>query len=477
MNGLYSVLFSICFWAFLLGCINPKWVLLWGKVKTRKKAMLFFGSATIIFFILFGVTTPSDNSVEEKNTNIQNEREEVISTTQNIEEENEKSHVLNNEGKVISTGEYFPIKEKKSYIQVERDDISRQKWWIQWEGKTIFDNREAYKISTLTYFGDVVESDYFDTLKKWYDFYEIDDDGNIIKIGKITQNGEIKVEDPPMIELLAEMEIGKKYITSEDHYLKCLGFSDANLPNGQIYNECLVIDNVFEIRIHDGIIVGVFHKIQYFKKNIGCVMIESRQDNFKDGVFKKGKIYTTYLLKTGYPKIIKEVYEYYPIEYLKLDKVLDSFSEDRWKIKIKNKGQINKEHFTIISKEVPHFTINIWTNGNDIEKILGLVPLVTGDKDLDQLSLDYFQATLYIFYDKNIEVMNWILSDETREKAIHNNGEEGKSIEKIFNNIKVSISYVVFSDGMLALYDIKHKEDAIKRTFYVDPQKIQDNYR
>jgi len=72
MAGLYGFLFIICFLAFLLGMINPKWVLLWGKVKTRKKAMLFFGSATIIFFILAGMTVPSDNPVEEKSTNIQN---------------------------------------------------------------------------------------------------------------------------------------------------------------------------------------------------------------------------------------------------------------------------------------------------------------------------------------------------------------------------------------------------------------------
>jgi len=57
MEVLYSLLFIICFLAFLLGYINPKWVLLWGKEKTRKKVTLYFGSATIIFFVLF-VNTP-----------------------------------------------------------------------------------------------------------------------------------------------------------------------------------------------------------------------------------------------------------------------------------------------------------------------------------------------------------------------------------------------------------------------------------
>jgi hypothetical protein len=444
--------------------------------KSRKWALYFlliFGS----IFLIGLITSMNDISVEEKSGNTLQAQENTMNYTQNLEECSEMK-VLNYEGEIIETYNYFPIKEKKSYIRVEKNgdnNISGQKWWVQWEGKTIFDNREAFKISTLTYYGDVIESEYFNTQRKWYDFYEIDDEKNIIKVGEISRKGEIKIEDPQKTELFAEMEIGKKYITSEDHYLKCLGFSDANLPNGQIYDDCLVVDNVLEIRMPSRGLMGVFHKIQYFKKYIGCVMLECRQDDIKDGVFKKGKIHTTYLFKTGDPIITKEVYEYPPIKYLKLDEVLNFFSEDRWENKIKNEGQINKEHYKIISKEIPNFTINIWTNGNNIESIIGTMPLITGDKILDQLSLDYFQATLYNFCDRNIEVIKWILSDKTRKKAIYNNGEKVKSIDKIFNNIKINIRYISFSDGMLAQYYIKHKDDAMKKTFYVDPQKIQEN--
>jgi hypothetical protein len=59
----------------LLGVINPKWVLLWGKEKTRKKVGIYYGTAFFIFFILLAISIPTD---EQENKTVDNEYSEKV---------------------------------------------------------------------------------------------------------------------------------------------------------------------------------------------------------------------------------------------------------------------------------------------------------------------------------------------------------------------------------------------------------------
>ena len=71
MEGLYGLLLIICFLMFLLGVINPKWVLMWEKEKTRKKVGIYFGIPFFVFFLLFTFSLPNDEQ-ENKTATIEN---------------------------------------------------------------------------------------------------------------------------------------------------------------------------------------------------------------------------------------------------------------------------------------------------------------------------------------------------------------------------------------------------------------------
>ena len=478
MEVLYSLLFIICFLMFLLGLINPKWALLWGKEKTRKKVGIYFGIPTMIFLILLGMTVPSDNSLEEKSTSIQNKNEEVISTTQSVEED-EKTSVLDNRGKVVSTCDYFPIKEKKSYIWAKEDEdnnISNHNWWKQHEGKIDFNDEEAYAISSFSYYRDPIDMKYYENPTKSYNFYEIDDDNNILKIGEKSSSGKIYLVDPPKVVLFSEMEIGKKYKIKEDlisvAYLKCIGFSDVNLPNGDIYNKCLVIDKIVESKKPNGELSFIYHFINYYAKNIGKVMTEVRWDNVENGVVKKGEIRTSYLLKMGYPEIIKEVYEYTPIEFLNLDKILKGFEELRFSIEKKNRDESGKEFYTIKNELVPDFMAILRTKDNKIEQISVIAALVGGNEPLlGELGCGSFLLTIKMFTGDDWEkVIEWITSEETIGNSVYVNGEETKSLGKIFNDIKITVSHINFSDVLAVLYFIEHKDGAKRKIIKIDPR-------
>lgn len=73
MDFLFFGLSLVCLLMFLLGLINPKWVLRWGKEKTRKKVGIYYGTAFFIFFILLAISIPTD---EQENKTVDNEYSE-----------------------------------------------------------------------------------------------------------------------------------------------------------------------------------------------------------------------------------------------------------------------------------------------------------------------------------------------------------------------------------------------------------------
>jgi len=66
MDTIFFLLTFLAFIGFVVGLIKPKKVIRWGKSKTRKRVVLTYGIATLIFFILFAVTTPPKTETETK---------------------------------------------------------------------------------------------------------------------------------------------------------------------------------------------------------------------------------------------------------------------------------------------------------------------------------------------------------------------------------------------------------------------------
>jgi hypothetical protein len=71
MVDLFLILSFICLLMFLLGVINPKWALLWGKEKTRKKVGIYFGILFFVFLSLLAISIPN-NEQENKTATIEN---------------------------------------------------------------------------------------------------------------------------------------------------------------------------------------------------------------------------------------------------------------------------------------------------------------------------------------------------------------------------------------------------------------------
>ena len=57
MDNLFLILFFLSIAGLIIGVIKPQVVVRWGANKSRKRAVLIFGIATLAFFMLFAVTT------------------------------------------------------------------------------------------------------------------------------------------------------------------------------------------------------------------------------------------------------------------------------------------------------------------------------------------------------------------------------------------------------------------------------------
>lgn len=77
MDNLFVILFLISTLALIIGLIKPNIVLSWTPVvkRNRKYVAIYFGIATVVFFILIGLTTPSASESAVKSEQIELENE------------------------------------------------------------------------------------------------------------------------------------------------------------------------------------------------------------------------------------------------------------------------------------------------------------------------------------------------------------------------------------------------------------------
>jgi len=72
MAALFLFLFFISLFLLIIGLLSPKKVIRWGNNPTRKKVLIYFGIATILFFILTGVFADTSKNSLDNNTNVNN---------------------------------------------------------------------------------------------------------------------------------------------------------------------------------------------------------------------------------------------------------------------------------------------------------------------------------------------------------------------------------------------------------------------
>lgn len=83
MDNLFLILFLLSFVGLIVGLISPSSVIRWGNKRTRGRVFLTYGLAMVVFFILFGVTTPP----------VEKEKERLAAIPSATKEERQKSGV------------------------------------------------------------------------------------------------------------------------------------------------------------------------------------------------------------------------------------------------------------------------------------------------------------------------------------------------------------------------------------------------
>lgn len=92
MDNLFMLLVLVSFFGLIAGLIKPALVLRWlpEEKKTRKNTLLYFGVATISFFILFGITTPSATEEAKSSAGTDNVVSTEAATDKAAEEQTKK---------------------------------------------------------------------------------------------------------------------------------------------------------------------------------------------------------------------------------------------------------------------------------------------------------------------------------------------------------------------------------------------------
>lgn len=70
MEGLFSLLFTVCSIALIIGLINPNFVIRWGaqEKKNRKNVLKYYGVGILIFFVLTGAFSGNSDQDTAKDT-------------------------------------------------------------------------------------------------------------------------------------------------------------------------------------------------------------------------------------------------------------------------------------------------------------------------------------------------------------------------------------------------------------------------
>ena len=86
--AIFLILFFLSFFLLVIGLIKPIMVILWGEKRTRGRVLIYYGIATVVFFILFGISSDYKERALKNMSPAQhlNEAQSILYSGKNIEE-------------------------------------------------------------------------------------------------------------------------------------------------------------------------------------------------------------------------------------------------------------------------------------------------------------------------------------------------------------------------------------------------------
>jgi len=241
-------------------------------------SLMMFG----IGFFIYNMTMDKDNHdakvvTTEAIEQINIQENEGQQESNNIEEDDYviKDNIKEN---LIVTKEYLPLHENISYWMVEEDTLHPKEYVYKYEGKNSIDKNEVYVVSSETIYNGQVMAQY-------QYFYDINEDGDIYKIGERNSKG-VKWKDSENIEIIlfGKMEVGKTINIKDNelikHHMVCEGLNNVTLPNGDIYEDTLQVNKIMDFN------TNTITMKYYYAKGIGLVYYEFEQ-KFDDGRVSK----------------------------------------------------------------------------------------------------------------------------------------------------------------------------------------------
>lgn len=171
MENLFFILFFLSFLVLLIGLISPKAVIRWGENKTRKKVLLYYGLATIIFFILTGIFADSPSNSLNKNTNnlnnqLNNNTDQQATSTENNINQNEQLFLV----KRVIDGDTIELDngQKVRYISIDTPETVHPSLPVQCFGQEASNkNKELVEGKMVKLEKDVSETDRYDRLLRY----------------------------------------------------------------------------------------------------------------------------------------------------------------------------------------------------------------------------------------------------------------------------------------------------------------------
>lgn len=146
MDNLFLLLFLLSLISLIIGIIKPNLVIRWGspEKRNRKNVFKFYGVSMIVFFIIFGISTPSTD---------------ISKTEDSIEKQKE----VQEEEKNKQVNEVVIKKDDKDNIQEKREIVKEV------DKKDIQENEEAKEESNTAANHEIMDVNY---LLMWHDYNE-----------------------------------------------------------------------------------------------------------------------------------------------------------------------------------------------------------------------------------------------------------------------------------------------------------------
>jgi hypothetical protein len=131
-------LFVLSFVAYIAGLINPKWVIWWGRRRTRGQAMIIYGALMVVFAALFMITgplvvkqvpvnSPVETYLDEEMTLKAEKAKEAVNTLLIQRGYDPLTQLVSDEGYIVYASEklglYLSMQRDPGVIQIEWNTV------------------------------------------------------------------------------------------------------------------------------------------------------------------------------------------------------------------------------------------------------------------------------------------------------------------------------------------------------------------